>query len=874
MSLPAFSHYLPFWATRTVQTPSGAASLLVMVDGTLVLGFHASGSDVFAADNGTLNRNASAIRRALNLLPPDAFLQSDWRTGLDFSDVISDYGGRGQRAPAVLLEQRRVRAQALEQDPVLRRGRLLFLIGQKQALGQLGPHGGSAPIWARAIDALSGRTKKDPYSITADDIERAAAPLVEVATRIREELSSTGMKLTPLSEQALVTELHTALNPLTSKTVPALIVDRPEELAATLTRQTPYFVYRPLTLREQLPLGDLAWAEDHFTLDDPPLLHRVISLQRFPAQTRPDFMLGMQFSTSTPFRLVSTIVATDREKLTEELITKRNRMQASSAGIVRNVAAEVALGEYERVLETMLTHDQRIFRSSVYGVVSGASHAELDLATRQLKEAFSEVGAVATTETGRQLYSFLSTIPGNGAAAPRQHTVITNNAADLVPYFSPSLGDQEAQILYHTRQGTLRKVSFAGSKPNKNTLVLGGSGSGKSFNVANVFEQACLSEDGPVLVIDVQGPEVSNYRVLADLFGGTYTALSATADISFNPFFPHDEIILHRADGKAAVDEEKVSFLKQLVAVMAVPNLAEHPKKALLFDIARTVILQAYSATKAKGRAPLLRDVVEQLQGYQATQPEYEPLARDMFLQLQAWTKDPIRSRLIDRPSTFTSNAKFQVFDFFGLEKDKDLATVLLLSVSFYVWSTIQKYPRDVTKFVLFDECWKLLTHPVAADIVAELYRTGRKWGAATWAITQNLNDFLNSPIHGALLANAATIFLNQHVTDHDQVGELCELNARQLALFKGLRFKGGVYSELLLVDRAGNDASVLQLRPTAFDLWLNTTNPADVAYRDRIRKEHGLSLVEAIRRCAEEHPAGAPKPPTPTSSQNREAAA
>jgi hypothetical protein len=874
VSLPAFSHYLPFWATRTVETPSGGAPLLVLVDGTIVVGFYATGADVFAADNGTLNRNAGAIRRALNLLPPDAFLQSDWRTGLDFADVVSDYAARGQRAPAVLLEQRRVRAHALVEDPILRRGRLLFLIGQRQALGQLAGHGVTSPIWVRAVEALSGKRRKDPYSITGDDITRAAAPLVEAATRIREELQSTGMKVTPLSEQALVSELHGALNPVTSKTIPAVIVDRPEELPPTLTQQGAYLVYRPLTLREQLPLGDLAWTEEHFTLDDPPLLHRTISLQRFPAQTRPDFMLGLQFSTSTSFRLVSTVVATDREKLTEQLITKRNRMQASSAGIVRNVAAEVALGEYERVLETMLTHDQKIFRTSVYGVVSGASHAELDVATRQLKEAFAEVGAVATTETGRQIYSFLSTLPGNGAAAPRQHTLITNTAADMVPYFSPSLGDKEAQLLYHTRQGTLRKLSFAGSKPNKNTLVLGGSGSGKSFNVANVFEQACLSEDGPVLVIDVQGPEVSNYRVLAELFGGTYTALSATADISFNPFFPHEEIILRRGDGKPAVDEEKVSFLKQLVAVMAVPNLAEHPKKALLFDIARTVILQAYSATKAKGRPPLLRDVVEQLQGYKPTQPEYEPLARDMFLQLQAWVKDPIRSRLLDRPSTFSSSAKFQVFDFFGLEKDKDLATVLLLSVSFYVWSTIQKYPRDVTKFVLFDECWKLLTHPVAAEIVAELYRTGRKWGASTWAITQNLNDFLNSPIHGALLANAATIFLNQHVTDHDQVGELCELNSRQLALFKGLRFKGGVYSELLLVDRAGNDASVLQLRPTAFDLWLNTTNPADVAFRDRLRMEKGLSLVEAIRFCAEHHPTGAPKPEARVSPSKNEVAA
>ena len=71
-----------------------------------------------------------------------------------------------------------------------------------------------------------------------------------------------------------------------------------------------------------------------------------------------------------------------------------------------------------------------------------------------------------------------------------------------MPYFSPSLGDKEAQLLYHTRQGTLRKVSFAASKPNKNTLVLGGSGSGKSFNVANVFEQ-----DGQPVIWEAQASQ-------------------------------------------------------------------------------------------------------------------------------------------------------------------------------------------------------------------------------------------------------------------------------------------------------------------------------------------------------------------------------
>ena len=42
---------------------------------------------------------------------------------------------------------------------------------------------------------------------------------------------------------------------------------------------------------------------------------------------------------------------------------------------------------------------------------------------------------------------------------------------------------------------------------------------------------------------------------------------------------------------------------------------------------------------------------------------------------------------------------------------------------------------RDVAKFVVFDECWKFLTDETASSIVAELFRTGRKWNASTWSL-------------------------------------------------------------------------------------------------------------------------------------------
>ena len=119
------------------------------------------------------------------------------------------------------------------------------------------------------------------------------------------------------------------------------------------------------------------------------------------------------------------------------------------------------------------------------------------------------------------------------------------------------------------------------------------------------------------------------------------------------------------------------------------------------------------------------------------------------------------------------------------------------------------------------------------------------------------------------MLNNAALIFLMQHAGDHDAVSDLCALNCGEANLFRQLKMKKGEFSEMLFVERGassastgggGERASILRLVPTAWDLWLNTTDPADVGFRDRVIKDRGLSLLEAIRFCAEHHPGGAPR--------------
>jgi hypothetical protein len=755
---------------------------------------------------------------------------------------------------------------------------LFIYVGQRRAFGPFSAFGKKKSL----LDTILRKESRGPESLTPDIIDSAAQALADVAHRFAAELSQAGMSNRFFDEEQLVGRIFSALNPVSGSTArPPRIVDapptRPEEIGD-------YLISRQFTLREQLPRGDLYCGDHHFTVDEPAMLSRALSLQTLPSETTPDYLFGVQFALPTPFRLVSTFVATDLGKLTEQFLSKQRIATSETGGHVRNVQAEIALSDIEGLLQQLTRFDQRIFESSMTAIVTAQSPSELDQYSARVKECFRG-NADMTTEVGRQLRSFLSTLPGYGFSSPRTWRLHTNAAADLIPYFVPSSGDREASLVYHTRQSGLRKVSFGAERPNRNALVFGSSGSGKSFNIAAVLEQAGLAQGGPAFIVDVQGPAVSNYKVLAELFGGTYTSLSLddAGGASFTPFPAPDVFLVPRPEdpSKRRPDPERLAFLSQLVAVIGMPDIATHGRKALILEVAKIAVVTAYenvrirhqrkTGTKEGAPAPIFSDVVAALNirapadpdvphRVQLAEAEYEPLAREMYLQLEARLKTPTWSRLLNRHGTFASTTQFQVFDFFGMEKDPELATVLLMIVANYIWTTIQQTPREVTKFVLFDECWKLLTHPIAAEVVAELYRTGRKWGASTWAITQSLNDLQTSPVSAALLANSATIWLNKHTTDFERVASFCELNDRQLHLFKKLEFQAGQYSEILFVDRAVNDATVLRYYPTPFDLWLNTTSPQDVGFRERLRRDRGLSMAQAIKVCADEFPRGAPR--------------
>ena len=95
-------------------------------------------------------------------------------------------------------------------------------------------------------------------------------------------------------------------------------------------------------------------------------------------------------------------------------------------------------------------------------------------------------------------------------------------------------------------------------------------------------------------------------------------------------------------------------------------------------------------------------------------------------------------------------------------------------------------------KYVVSDETWAALLHPVAADALVGMFRRFRKFGAGIMAISQRLEDF-EGPHARGILDNAPLKVLTR-TANVDRVAPLLHLNAQYRALWKSLGQRRGCF--------------------------------------------------------------------------------
>lgn len=140
----------------------------------------------------------------------------------------------------------------------------------------------------------------------------------------------------------------------------------------------------------------------------------------------------------------------------------------------------------------------------------------------------------------------------------------------------------------------------------------------------------------------------------------------------------------------------------------------------------------------------------------------------------------------------------------------------------------------DGKKIFIFDECWHLLGKN--ADYISTCFRTFRKHLASAIAISQNLDDFILTPLGRAIVQSGHfKFFFRQSLKTSEFLSE------HQKRLLDSVQSIKGQYSEFLIITE--NFTKPAQYLPTPLEYELFTSDRRDNNQFGHYQKEKGFFL-------------------------------
>jgi type IV secretion/conjugal transfer VirB4 family ATPase len=401
-------------------------------------------------------------------------------------------------------------------------------------------------------------------------------------------------------------------------------------------------------------------------------------------------------------------------------------------------------------------------------------------------------------ESYNLLNAWLGMVPGNGAVNVRRMALLETNVADLSFLFAPDPGEpvsphlqREALAVFETPAGTPYAYN-PHVQDVGHTLVLGATGSGKSF-LLNFLVTHAQKYDPLTVILDLG----HSYRKLATLLQGQYLEVGLRhASVTINPF---------------ALDpsSEHLHFLHAFVRV-----LLEGSDHYRLSDLEDREVYEAIENLYVLDRRQRRLFTLANL------------LPRALSARLHKWVDGGRYASLFDNVDDTLTVNRLQVFDFEAMRAYPVLLEPLLFYVLHRVTARVLDPAEAATlKLCVMDEAWRFIQHPTLRAYVQEALKTWRKRNAMMMLATQAADDFASAELLRTVVESCPTkLLLANPSLDTQQYVDLFHLNAMEVELLTGL-----VPRQQVLLKRP-TLAKVLSLQVDPKSYWIYTNTPVDNA--------------------------------------------
>ena len=695
-----------------------------------------------------------------------------------------------------------------------------------------------------------GRRRKWASLSPEEFLERRVKAL-EIRGRMMQALEKAGYEPVPLFDQGLFNLIWRYFNPGARLSKEPRLIKQKLYYPEHVLKQFPYLA--PPTLRSQLLSSDLArrwdylWYSGHFA--------KMVSMGNLPIGHTQGGMIGHLLKLPRLYWMMVDYVHEPYGPAVRALMSQARRLYSATGdtgGITDYADPTVRVGfkEVDDALSHISESGTHVYRVGLSVLLLDPSESGVDQAVQEARDAFTNLPSVQPiVETAGLLTQFTALAPCSGQTNERVFLTLQENAADFFPLDAAWKGSSHPVSLMWNRWDGLTSINpFDPKSSNWNGIVIGGSGSGKTFLMQTLLGDLLRGETD-IMIID----RGYGYKHLVELFDGEIISIEPGSSVSINPF--------DLPEGVTKPDDQKKGFLLTLLRAMlpSEGGVTESLENAILSSAIDQTYARVLNSRVKSIRLSTFADVLATLEVIgkrEATVKERE-LAQSFALRLEHWTGDSPFGSFIDRTTSIASNAPVIYYETTGLERHPELRAVGLLLITDLIW---QRITKDLSrkKIVVLDEVWSLLKFPQAASFIVELYRRFRRYNAAAYAVTQSLQDFQTEEARG-ILQNTTYHYLLKLPTEDDLIQKLLNVSDRAMETFRTLSSKKGSYSEAMtwIRQEEGLEGGVVVLRPSPFEYWAYTTNAQDMALREAVIKKQGDELLPALRELAREFPQG-----------------
>lgn len=561
------------------------------------------------------------------------------------------------------------------------------------------------------------------------------------------------------------------------------------------------------TLRDIIAPSSLELKQTYFRIGTK--FARTIYTYGYPRQIYTGWLSSI-INTDEVLDISMYIYPVDSQVVLKNLRKKVTQIEASMElnaehGKVRDVGLEAAYQDAEQLRNQLQVGEERFFRYGLYFTFYADSEDELNLIQHKIESILGNKMIMTKTASAQQEQGLNSTVPQFTDKLQIRRNMNTGAISTSFPFTSADL-TQKTGILYGVNMHNDGLVIFdRWSLENANMVVFAKSGAGKSFTV-KLESLRTMMIGSDILIID---PE-NEYEKICNAVGGSYIHLSLNSYTRINPFDLPQVIDSEEADDALRANLITLHGLFRLMlANEAVPltPAEESDLDQALIETYKAVGITSDPLTHHT-TPPTMANLYDILLHMGGNGPQ-------LAQRLRKYTIGTFAG-IFSQQSNVEINNSMVVFNVRDLEDElRPIAMYIVLS---HIWNIVRTQQKK--RMLVVDEAWQLMKYEDSANFLFSLSKRARKYGLGLTTISQDVEDFINSPTGRAIVANSSMqILLKQSPSAVDKLADVFKLTDQEKKLLANFPVGQGLFF-------AGPSHVQIQIIASPTETSLVTTNP------------------------------------------------